>query len=654
MSLDQRAAPKSAAVPAGPARLDDLERLLDQAAAWAAERPQPNVFVPRLLDSLARATGGRGASLWTCDADGRWQRRATAGESNGDGIGSLFSTAGGGPKLVLPGGRAAADGPEHPGPNAVLLAPFSPMRALEVAVPPEIAGTNRPLLLEVGGSFAEIARDYFEGRELADLRETAGRWRGFESFLRAIHEPLSPMATAYAIAGDGRRVVTADRTAVAIGRGGRVAVVSGVDVLDPRSDAVRALSALAAAAVRSGRPRLSLRPEVPPAEPLPAKLAAAWDRYRQVVPATATEVVVLSDRSANGRSPQPVGAWIAECFGEVPDDFADRVTAAAPHVELALANALRASVGPLGRLRRRVGASGLVKTALVLSLLAAAVAALAMIPADFTVPARGRLRPVAQHDVFAPRDGVVVSLPVRHGQRVARGATLLAIADPELNLEIERAVGEIRTTQQRLAGVRAARATAVGADRAGRSSSWAAEEKELEERLANYQRQLELLEAEQANSTVLSPIDGIVLTWEAVERLRDRPVRRGQRLLTVAHEEGDWLLELFVADRRAGPLLDAHRGTEPIEIDYLMATDPTRTHHETVDDVSQSCERFDAGGPTEGGEPVVRVTATVPRDQVPDPRPGATAVAKIHCGRRPLGEVWFHDLFDAVRTHVLF
>jgi hypothetical protein len=35
-------------------------------------------------------------------------------------------------------------------------------------------------------------------------------------------------------------------------------------------------------------------------------------------------------------------------------------------------------------------------------------------------------------------------------------------------------------------------------------------------------------------------------------------------------------------------------------------------------------------------------------------RPGATVTAKIHCGRRSLGYVWLHELWETIQSRVLF
>jgi hypothetical protein len=45
------------------------------------------------------------------------------------------------------------------------------------------------------------------------------------------------------------------------------------------------------------------------------------------------------------------------------------------------------------------------------------------------------------------------------------------------------------------------------------------------------------------------------------------------------------------------------------------------------------------------------VKATLDFDEtgMPNLRPGATVYARIHCGRKPLGYVWFHQLLERLR-----
>jgi hypothetical protein len=50
----------------------------------------------------------------------------------------------------------------------------------------------------------------------------------------------------------------------------------------------------------------------------------------------------------------------------------------------------------------------------------------------------------------------------------------------------------------------------------------------------------------------------------------------------------------------------------------------------------------------------VRVVVTFDRNDVPQLRPGATAIPRIHCGRHSIGYVWLHDLIDTIRIRLLF
>ena len=85
-----------------------------------------------------------------------------------------------------------------------------------------------------------------------------------------------------------------------------------------------------------------------------------------------------------------------------------------------------------------------------------------------------------------------------------------------------------------------------------------------------------------------------------------------------------------------------------MKLSFLLAMDPDHTYEGRVRKVAMTTDTLDEGGPQ------VLVTASVDRDALPRLRPGASVVAKIDCGRRSLGFVWLHDVWDAVRTRVLF
>ena len=51
---------------------------------------------------------------------------------------------------------------------------------------------------------------------------------------------------------------------------------------------------------------------------------------------------------------------------------------------------------------------------------------------------------------------------------------------------------------------------------------------------------------------------------------------------------------------------------------------------------------------------MVKVDVAIDRGALTEPRPGATVIARIHCGRRSLGYVWLHEVWEFIQTRILF
>ena len=290
-------------------------------------------------------------------------------------------------------------------------------------------------------------------------------------------------------------------------------------------------------------------------------------------------------------------------------------------------------------------------TALVLAAVLAAVLSLVFIPADFEIEAKGTLQPRNRRDIFAPRDGSVVQLLTTEEKTVKANEPLLILRDPQLELEFKRVWGDMQTAQKRLAAVQAKRITAEFGDARSRAESkqWSAEEAEIKEMLKSLNAQYEILQEQQAELTVRSPIAGRVLTWDIEKLLESRPVQTGQILMTVADPSGPWELLLHVPDDDIGHVIDAQQANGgPLKLTFILATSPNITHEESVEQIAMSTELDDEKRPS------VLVTAGIKQSQLLRKRPGATVIARIHCGRRSLGYVWLRELIEAVQTHVLF
>ena len=108
-----------------------------------------------------------------------------------------------------------------------------------------------------------------------------------------------------------------------------------------------------------------------------------------------------------------------------------------------------------------------------------------------------------------------------------------------------------------------------------------------------------------------------------------------------------WRIDLRVPDEHIGYVLAAQRTADAgIRVSFGLATDPGTTYEGRVTRVALASEI------TSEWQSTVRVTVRLDREQIPQPRPGATVVAKIHCGQKSVGYVWLHDLIEAIRMRL--
>jgi multidrug efflux pump subunit AcrA (membrane-fusion protein) len=348
-------------------------------------------------------------------------------------------------------------------------------------------------------------------------------------------------------------------------------------------------------------------------------------------------------------------AMVAEQFtGRLPLEWLARIQTVSEHAALALsrARALRrvqflfgsnpanlATPWPISR--RSTMLLAMFLTMAVTGLL------LAYVPADFRIVAHGRLQPLVREWVFAPADGVVHELAVDHGQLVTKGAPLLTLRSTELELEIQQVAGQLETARQELAMLDTAKLQHAAANASAdlEASDLMSKQLAVEERIRNLESQLRILQAKKASLVVASPIAGTVLNWQPAHYLRARPVERGAALLEIGDLSGQWVVDLDVADHRAGHVLKALEspaGDAPtaVPVSFIVATNPAKSFAGTIVRVAQTTHL------DEHGESAVRMEVAFDQNQLPERRHGAAVVAKIDCGRRSLGFVWFHELLE--------
>jgi len=140
-----------------------------------------------------------------------------------------------------------------------------------------------------------------------------------------------------------------------------------------------------------------------------------------------------------------------------------------------------------------------------------------------------------------------------------------------------------------------------------------------------------------------------VASWDVEKTLHSRPIVTGQVLLEVADLNEPLVLEVELPEKREGHLdryIKEQQLTEKdkLTVSYILATDPdTPLDAElALDSVSMRAD------PNEEHGAVIKMRAVPSQENLRElqPRPGAKVIAKIYCGRRSSGFVFFHEIYE--------
>ena len=538
-------------------------------------------------------------------------------------------------------------------------------------------------------------------RDIAVSSEgVAGALRNRQT-LCLFHRDLDIDSTAYRIANESRRLLKCDRTTVLIPKGKRfrVQAISGVSVIDKRSNSIKAVEELATRAAVLSRPIM-----LPGDEPLPPQIQEPLDTYLDDTgvttavmlplhaPSTDDDVVGIDADTVNPfeGAGDIIAMMCLEYFaGEPVAPLGPATTLVATEAMVSLRNAqeheqvfglkLWKSIGGVTRHSKfpLMVAGSLLFVGLIVASL--------FIQTEHHVIATGSVEPAQKRQVFATVDGVVKKILATDGKKVQAGDPLFELENADLESQAETLFGEIQTATKRLSSIQSVRLSSAGDST--QSGRLALEERQLTSELANLRAQQELVRRQQKDLVITSPISGTVVGWQLQRRLVDRPVSRGNLLVSIVNHDGPWSLRLQVPDHDAGPVLEAFQGKGDLPIKFAVATNPNASFAASLKDVSTAA-RLDANG-----DHVIDATAMVPlidakasvddnatETQVSlaggvgsfdvekfaigdgdldtfDPqnvRIGADVTARIACGKRSIMRSWFSDVFDFVNRNVLF
>ena len=524
---------------------------------------------------------------------------------------------------------------------------------IEVAQPSSLsakAQLGNERLLEMVSQLTESFAQRGRERELQRSKDTL---RQRESFLRRVHSSLDLSLTAYQVVNEGMLLTGCDRVSLAVSHRGHLVVraVSGIDAIDSKSEIIAAMRRLAEAVgvartwVRFSGDSDSLPPQI--GEPLLALVDRSHASSVDAVP------LLVLDESGHEKL---VGVLILERYREDDDGgYEERISAVANMSAAAIRNSLEHESLPLLWLSKSVS-RGLavirsnrrrtvfsVAWALLLGILAI------VTPAQFNVSSRGTAVPVSRRHLFAPNDAEVLELRCSHDSVVNEGQVLVLLRSRQLEFERERLRGEYQTLEKKLLAITSVRAK--GRDARNQETfhgQLAAEEQELKQQLDSRLAQLRLIQEQQEQLTIKSPISGKLLTWDPTSLLTDRPVQRGQHLLTVADVSGDWQIELSIPSRSIGHVIRAQASSdEPLEVEFVV---PSATGGSFVGRLQDVAPRIEV---QDGERLAAQARVSVPSDANSFLRPGTEIRARIKCGARSVGFVWFHEIYDTFKRWIL-
>ena len=505
--------------------------------------------------------------------------------------------------------------------------------------------------------------------------------------LRHFHRDLDVKATCFRIANEARRLLSVDRVCVLTERRGKLSVqaVSGVAVVDRRSNSIRTAEHLASRAVVLGCPVV-----LPSTETQPPQIAEALDEYLDQTDVTSVAVLPLygpnsSDQDetlndaneslsgyAHNSDVTPIGVILLESFSaELDQSMLQRATEVTLAATTAIGNARehqRIFALPLMKLLGDwFGGHKLKYSVLLLIATIGLLVSSAVVKVDHRIIASGFAEPATQRHVFARNNGVVAEILVKDGQQVLAGQTLLRLENADLETRIESVSGEIQTSTKRLASI-GSMLLDPGTD-PKQSGRLAIEKRQLESELESLKNELQLVRTQIDDLEIVAPIDGLVAAWQLDQKLADRPIARGDVLMTIVQETGPWQLKLEIADEDSAEIIHQFNQDGSLDVEFAAASNPNGTFHAILQSISTVTRKTAAGEsivdaiatidltPSEGtNKPLMPsdLHSDIGTDLHRDMRSGIEATAKIRCGRRSALSSWFGDVADFVHRNVLF
>ena len=519
----------------------------------------------------------------------------------------------------------------------------------------------------------EIASDFLKNKKIRNYQQQQELWEKLEHFIRSSHYSLDPKQTAYTVANEGRRLVDCDRVSFAKKEGGqfRIEVVSGLDAIDRRADEIKKLGELATAVVKGEKPLWynGNTEDLPPQ--IEQRIQAYVDRSHSkvvcVIPLweTQKEDIVEEPETISDKAPPKdvLGALVFERLGDsrIENSFRKRIEIVSAHASDALTNSIRHHNVFLMPLWQAIGRTRIFSRAAMprwgvfLSIFAVILGILCLLPWDFELSAEGKLTPEVRHEIYSPADGEILNvISGAEGEKlVVKDQQILAqlnnddlrreLIEVQNNIVLEvKKINEFEEQMQshgeEMTYVQQLRVKTDQAMAMARIQGLRIEESVIKDKINSL--------------TVKSPGKGMVVDWQLDEKLKNRQVSRGQKLMTIVDESEEWIIEVEMMEKKFGHLVRAQENfdTQNLEVTFVLVSLPNLKYKGRLISVDR---KADVTG--EKGNTILLRIAFDKEDIDKDLLLYGTKVTtRIHCGKRSLGYVLFREVYETLQRNVFF
>jgi hypothetical protein len=690
-----------------------LSKRLEEVARLAEGSGPPAAFygemLKRLLESLAAPAG----AVWTRTAQGNLQlmfhiNMKEVGLDRSDEARAAHeellrrAVAEPRPMHLLPhsGLGPAADGkPPAGNPSDLLLLLVPILLNDQVAGLVEVwQGPGRPPaaipgFLQFMALMADLCARYQRNQIMGQMAGQQQLWTKLEDFARKIHGSLNPVEVGYLIVNDARRLIECDRVSVAVryARKAKVVAVSGVDVVETRSDLVQRMRTLADRVLEWGE-RLTFNGVRD--DGLPPKVLQALDAYLETSSSKLLVLQPLRDEREGKEPTQPArAALLMECFEPPaePQQIIARMDVVAKHATPALYNSvehrripMRWIWLPLAKVQEGIGGKGRAISAAVAVALSLLISILVLVPYPLKMESKGELLPEIRRNIYAPVAGSVKRFTVVPTDEVPPDRDLAVLYDLQMLKQVSTLESEMISAQKEAEEAEnQAKNPNLPPPEVRKYLTEAAKQRNLEEtkrrELDAYMRRTNAIPGEKGAFVLRAPqftaeeksnlprsLDRqlwTVLSGNFREDWTDRMAQPSDALLRLGAKDGPWEIMLKIPQKHIGQVLHGfdYLNTDQLDVDFLLRSDPTKTYRGILERKRIAGEATPGHDDNNEPEPYVVAFVRVAGKDIPEdlrlrgPLTSGTEVhAKVRCGNHKLGYALFYGVWEFLYEKVVF